>query len=67
MCGSPHTYHPYGGFIIGLIAGLVYVGWNVTMKSCNVDDVIDTIAGKILHYLLSPSIAREKFFLVAIN
>ena len=40
-----HEFHAYGGFSIGVIAGLAYVAWSALLQLCRVDDPTDSVAG----------------------
>lgn len=41
---APDNYHPYGGFVIGVVAGLGYVMWSALFRCCRVDDPTDSAA-----------------------
>lgn len=41
---APDHYHPYGGFVIGVVAGLGYVMWSALFTCCRVDDPTDSAA-----------------------
>ena len=45
ICAGCNTVHPYAALIIGLIAGVAYMGWSIGMLKLRIDDPIDAVAG----------------------
>jgi len=41
---APDHYHPYGGFVIGVVAGLGYVMWSKLLSMGRIDDPTDSAA-----------------------
>merc|ERR1711962_368737 len=37
---APHQYHPYAGFVIGVVSGLAYTAWTALFHCCRIDDPI---------------------------
>ena len=46
LCAGCNAVHPYAAFVIGIIAGMAYVGWSTLMLRLRVDDPLDAVAGK---------------------
>ena len=46
LCAGCNAVHPYAAFVIGIIAGMAYVGWSTLMLRLKVDDPLDAVAGK---------------------
>ena len=46
LCAGCNAVHPYAAFVIGIIAGIAYVGWSTAMLRLKVDDPLDAVAGK---------------------
>eukprot|EP00794_Sanderia_malayensis_P018265 gene18265-20085_t len=44
VSASPDTYHCNGAMAIGIISGIVYVVWVVTLKHFQFNDTVDTVA-----------------------
>jgi len=61
-CLAP-TYHAYGAFIIGFVAGLAFVSWSTLLQLCHVDDPTDTISvhlgGGLWAMLAGPVFQRD--------
>lgn len=57
------TFHAYGGFVVGVIGGLAYVGWSALLQLCHVDDPTDVIAvhlgGGLWALLAGPIFKRD--------
>jgi len=41
---APHQYHPYAGFVIGVVSGLAYTAWTALFHCCRIDDPTDSAA-----------------------
>ena len=46
LCAGCNAVHPYAAFVIGIIAGMAYVGWSTAMLRLKIDDPLDAVAGK---------------------
>ncbi|XP_027047249.1 putative ammonium transporter 1 isoform X2 [Pocillopora verrucosa] len=44
LCAGCNAVHPYAAFIIGIIAGMAYVGWSTLMIRLKIDDPLDAVA-----------------------
>ena len=53
------TYHPYGGFVVGVVGGLAYVAWSSLMQLCHVDDPTDVIAGTTYKFINKVTLDSE--------
>ena len=46
LCAGCNAVHPSAALVIGIIAGMAYVGWSTLMLRLRVDDPLDAVAGK---------------------
>ncbi|CAH3160543.1 unnamed protein product [Pocillopora meandrina] len=44
LCAGCNAVHPYAAFVIGIIAGMAYVGWSTLMIRLKIDDPLDAVA-----------------------
>ena len=47
ICAGCNAVQPWAGFVIGLIAGLVYMVWSFVIVKFKIDDPLDAVAGMI--------------------
>ncbi|CAB3980674.1 ammonium transporter 1 [Paramuricea clavata] len=47
ICAGCNTVHPWAGFVIGLVAGLVFMTWSYLIEKLKIDDPLDAVA---VHY-----------------
>ena len=45
ICAGCNTVYPWAGFVIGLVAGLVFMIWSFLIAKFRVDDPLDAVAG----------------------
>jgi Amt family ammonium transporter len=47
ICAGCNTVHPWAGFVIGLVAGVVFMTWSYLIEKLKIDDPLDAVAGII--------------------
>ena len=53
ICAGCNTVYPWAGFVIGLVAGLVFMTWSFMLEKLKIDDPLDAVAGiDILDFFL---------------
>lgn len=45
ICAGCNAVLPWAGFVIGLIAGLVFMVWSFLIVKFKIDDPLDAVAG----------------------
>ena len=45
ICAGCNTVNPWAGFVIGLVAGAVFMMWSFLMEKAEIDDPLDAFAG----------------------
>ena len=45
ICAGCNTVYPWAGFVIGLVAGLVFMLWSFFIEKLKIDDPLDAVAG----------------------
>jgi ammonia channel protein AmtB len=45
ICAGCDTVYPWAGFVIGLVAGLVFMIWTFLIEKLKIDDPLDAVAG----------------------
>ena len=45
ICAGCNAVQPWAGFVIGLIAGLVFMVWSFLIAKMKIDDPLDAVAG----------------------
>lgn len=46
ICAGCNVVYPWAAFIIGLIAGIVYMIWSYLIERVKIDDPLDSVAGE---------------------
>ena len=46
LCAGCNVFRPYAAFIVGIIAGITFIAWNVLVLKLHVDDPLDAVAGQ---------------------
>ncbi|XP_028414397.1 putative ammonium transporter 1 [Dendronephthya gigantea] len=47
ICAGCNNVHPWAGFVIGLVAGVVFMAWSFLIEKMKIDDPLDAVA---VHY-----------------
>ena len=45
ICAGCNTVYPWAAFVIGLVAGLVFMLWSFLIEKLKIDDPLDAVAG----------------------
>lgn len=45
ICAGCNAVNPWAGFVIGLVAGLVFMLWSFMIEKLRIDDPLDAVAG----------------------
>ena len=45
ICAGCNAVLPWAGFVIGLVAGLVFMIWSFLIAKLKIDDPLDAVAG----------------------
>ena len=46
LCGGCNVFRPYAAFVVGIVAGMIYIALNITILKLHIDDPLDAVAGQ---------------------